>query len=211
MTNANYVTLAALVVLEVVISGCAALSGKLNVPPEYKQKVILEVSDSQQMFQAPRSGYDPGDLQSFQSQHTFPLDVEDAFKEIFGQVEVVKPDAKIDMQAPDVPAVFEVKMLDLANDIYMEATSYRAQVVIAIAMKSPQGNIFWQKSFRGEGYITADPQFSSGLGPQDAVLDAVRDALGQMKKAIVDSPQVRHQMKYYQAIEKARKEKEIKV
>ncbi len=196
-------------------SGCAgleqALGGKTEVPPEFHQKVMLEVSDSYQMFQAPRSAYDVGDLQAFQTQHTFPYDVESAFKEIFGDVEVVRSETKIDIGFSDVPAVFEVKMLDLANDIYNEATSYRAQVVLAVAMKSPRDHIFWQKVIRGEGYTTADPQFSTGLGPQDAVIDAMRDAISQMKKEILSSPQVRQQLKYYQDIERARQEKETQV
>ena len=110
-----------------------------------------------------------------------------------------------------MPAVFEVRIVDLANDIYNEADSYRGEVTLAVAMKSPRGEIFWQKAFRGEGYVDVDPQFSTGLGPQDAVLDAMRDALDQMKKAILASPEVRNQLKYYRQIELARREKEVKV
>ncbi len=200
-------------------AGCAGLenaigAGKLKAPPEYNQEVILRVSDSYQQFQAPRSGYDIGDLQSFQSQHTFPVVAEDAFRQIFGKVTMqgATPEANIEMEPPSVPAIFEVKMLDLANDISMkDADNYRATALIAVAMKSPKGNIFWQDSFRGDGYVKVDPQFSTGLGPQDAVIDAIRDALDQMQKAIVASPAVRNQMKYYLDIVKARQETEKKI
>lgn len=198
------------------LSGCASASKilgseKLNVPPEFNQKVILEVSDNPKMFQAPRSGYDIGDLQAFQTQHTLPATAEDTFKQMFGQVEVAEEGAKIETSTPDVPAIFEVRLVDLANDIEMGATTYRAQVTLAVAMKSPRGNIFWHEVFRGDGFTQVDPQFSTGLGPQDAVLDAVRNAMDQMQKAIIASPQVRAQMKYYQDIENARRQKEVKV
>ena len=184
---------------------------KLNAPPEFNQKIILDVSDEYQMFQAPRSGYDVGDLQAFHSQHTLPVVIEDAFKELFGQVELAQKGPEIETGRPDVPAIFEVRILDLANDIYNQADSYRGEATLAVAMKSPRGQIFWQKAFRGSGYVRVDPQFSTGLGPQDAVLDAMRDAIDQMQKAIVASPEVRNQLKYYQGIELARREKEVKV
>lgn len=194
------------------LAGCSSLEtlggGKLTVPPEFDQKIVLEVDDSYETFQATRSGHDIGDLQSFHSQHTFPVVVEDAFKEMFSSVEVKEPQAQIEAGRPDVPAVFEVRMVDLANDIYNEADSYRAEVTIAVAMKSPRDHIFWQQIFKGEGYVNVDPQFSTGLGPQDAVLDGVRDAISQMQQAIVSSPEIRLQMKYYQDIDKARSAKE---
>jgi hypothetical protein len=201
------------------VSGCAGLesvigAGKIKAPPEYNQEIILRVSDDYKQFQATRSGYDIGDLQSFQSQHTFPVVAEDAFRQIFGKITMqsAAPEASIETAPPDVPAIFEVRMLDLANDISMkDADNYRATCLIAVAMKSPKGNIFWQDSFRGDGYIKVDPQFSTGLGPQDAVIDAVRDALDQMQKAIVASPAVRNQMKYYLDIVKARQETEKKI
>lgn len=187
--------------------GCAALGmTRREVPPEFNQKVILEVSDDYIQHQAPRSGYDIGDLQSFHTQHTFPIVVEGAFREMFSDVEVHEGEEGIEMGAPEVPAIFEVKIADLAHDYYTEADSYRAQIVLAVAMKSPEGNIFWQKAFRGEGYVQVDPQFSTGMGPQDAVVDAVRDALSQMQDAIIASPQVRLQMKHYLASDAARRQ-----
>ena len=184
----------------------------LDVPPEFNQKILLEVPDSFQMHQAPRSGYDIGDLQSFHTQHTLPIVIEDSFKQMFGQVERIKPGEKIEMQTPDVPAIFEVRIIDLANDISTGADTYRGEVTLAVAMKSPRGNVFWQKAFRGEGFVRVDPQFSTGMGPQDAVLDGVRDAVNQMQQAIINSPQVRLQMKHYKEIEAARqKKKEVKV
>jgi hypothetical protein len=123
--------------------------------------------------------------------------VEGTFKELFADVETQKNEAGIEMSEPDVPAVFEVKMLDLANDIYNEADSYRSETTIAVAMKSPGGKVLWQESFRGEGYVNVDPQFSNNLGPQDAVVSAVNDALDQMQKAMINSPAVRGQLKYY--------------
>lgn len=199
-----------------VLVGCAATekilgTEKLNTPPEFNQKILLHVSDDFNMYQAPRSGYDVGDLQNFHSQHTLPIVVEETFKEMFGEVIMIKSEAGIETESPDVPAVFEVRVVDLANDIYNEADSYRGQVTLAVAMKSPRDNIFWQKMFRGEGYVKVDPQFSTGLGPQDAVVDAMRDGLDQMQKAIIASPEVRAQMKYYQSIEQARREKEVRV
>lgn len=197
-------------------TGCAGArdmlgAGKLQTPAEFNQKVLLEVSDQYEMYQAPRSKYDIGDLQSFHTQHTLPIVIEDAFKEMFGQVERITTEPKIEMGQPDVPAVFEVRILDLAHDIYNEATTYRSQVVLGVIMKSPRGNIFWQQSFRGEGHSVVEPEFSVGRGPDQAVLDAMRDAIDQMQKAIINAPQVRNQMKYYLEIERARREKEFKV
>jgi len=189
--------------------GCAGV--QFDTGPEYDQKVLLQVGDDYEMYQAPRSGYDAGDLQSFHAQHTFPVLVEEAFREIFGQVEVLEGEPGIEMNAPDVPAVFEVKMLDVANDIYNEADSYRAQSTIAVAMKSPRGKIFWQEAFRGDGYVQVDPQFSTGLGPQDAVIDAVRNAIREMQEAIVKSPEVQNQLKYYSQIDAARQEQETRI
>lgn len=197
------------------LSGCAGasqfLGSGITPPPEFNQKVILEVSDSFQMYQAPRSRYDVGDLQNFHTQHTLPVVVEGAFKELFGEVEVSQGEAKIETEAPEVPAIFEVRLADVANDIYNEASTYRGELTLAVAMKSPRGHIFWQKAFRGEGVTQVDPQYGTQLGPQDALVDAMRDALDQMQRAIVSSPEVRNQMKYYLAIEKARKEKEVQV
>lgn len=196
------------------IQGCAAVGEglgfkNLEVPPEFNQKVLLDVKSEYQMHQAPRSGYDVGDLQSFHTQQTLPETIEDSFKEMFGKVEFVNPEAQIEMEAPDVPAIFEVKILDLANDTYDGGPDYRAQITLAVAMKAPDGQIFWQQAFRGEGYTQADQQFSSGLGPQDAVIDAMRDALDQMQKAIVAAPEVRNQMKFYKPADEARKQTEV--
>ena len=206
-----------LILAGITLTGCAStekLLGmeKLQTPPEFNQKIVLEVSDDYEMFQAPRSKPDMGDLQAFHSQHTLPIVIEDAFKEMFGQVEPVKPgQMKIEPGAPDVPAVFEVRILDLAHDIYNEATTYRSYVILGVAMKSPRGNIFWQQAFRGEGYAKVDPQFSTGMGPEEAILDAMRDAIDQMQKAIIASPEVRTQLQHYQKIEIARREKEVTV
>lgn len=199
------------------LSGCSSTSellgtGKREVPPEFNQKIILEVSDNPEMYQAPRSQYDIGDLQSFHVQHTLPVVIEDAFREIFGQVEVQEAEeAQIETQAADVPAVFEVRILDVANDISNEAETYRGELTLAVAMKSPSGHIFWQKAFRGDGFVQVDSQYGTGLGPQDALVDALRNAVDQMQDAIIQSPEVRLQMKYYMDIQKARKEKEVKV
>lgn len=196
----------------VFLTGCAGVSQafrtKLETPPEFNQKVQLLVDDDYQMFQAPRSSYDVGDLQSFHTQHTLGLRVEEAFKEVFGEVEFIDDEAKIETGDPEVPAVFEVKIADLAHDIYNESSSYRSQIHLAVAMKSPRGEIFWQKVFRGEGYALVDPQYGSQLGPEQAVLDAMRDALNQMQDALIHSPQVRLQMKHYLEIDQARKQKD---
>ena len=199
-----------------VLAGCASAGGllgsKLNIPPEFNQKILLQVPDSYTMFQAPRSVYDPGDLQSFHTQHTLPIVIEDAFKDLFGEVQMVEGGPKIEIGEPDVPAVFEVQILDLSHDIYNEATSYRAKVKLAVAMKSPGGDIFWQDVFGGNGYVTVNPQFDIGhTGPGDAILSAMQDAINQMQRAIVASPEVRLQMLHYQEINAARKEKEKKV
>ena len=198
------------------LGGCATVSEslgfkKLEVPPEFNQKIQLEVADEYNMHQAPRSGYDVGDLQAFHTQQTLPVVVEDAFKEMFGEVEMTQSNAGIEAGEPDVPAIFEVKIVDIANDVYDEGEDYRGQVTLAVAMKSPRGEIFWQQAFRGDGYVKVDTQFSNGLGPQDAVIDAMRDALDQMQKAIVASPEVLNQMKYYKTIDEARKQKEVQV
>lgn len=207
-----------LILILTMFQGCAGLNealgiDKFDVPPEFNQEIILRVSDEYQMHQAPRSGYDAGDLQAFHTQHTLPVVIEDAFKEMFGKVvlKTMEEEAQIETDIPEVPAIFEVRILDLAHDIYSEAEYYRAQALLGVAMKSPRGNIFWQKAFRGDGYAEADPQWSTGLGPQDAVIDAMRDAILQMQEAIVASPQVRAQMKHYWDIEKARRETEMKI
>jgi len=207
---------ALILTLVLMTAGCASDrsflgSGKANLPPEFNQKVLLQVSDEYRMYQAPESGYDIGDLQSFHTQHTLPIVVEGLFKDIFGEVELIKPGAKIEMAEPEVPAIFEARILDLAHDIYDEGTRYRSQVVLAVAMKSPRGHIFWKKTVRGEGLAIVDTQFSTGLGPEEAILDAMRDALGQIETAIITSSEVRNQLKYYQDIDRARKEREITV
>ncbi len=193
--------------------GCASMGmGKLETPPEFNQKILLQVPDDYQMFQAPRSGYDPGDLQSFHTQHTLPIVIEGAFKDMFGQVELVKKGPHVEMSEPDVPAIFEVRLLDLAHDIYNEATSYRAKVKLAVAMKSPRGDIFWEDVFGGNGYVMVNPQFDIGhTGPGDAILGAMNDAINQMQKAIIASPIVRLQLKHYMEINAARKAKERQV
>ena len=198
------------------LNGCATVGEglgfkKLEVPPEFNQKVILEVSDEYKQHQATRSGYDVGDLQSFHTQQVLPETIQDSFKEMFGKVEMAEPGPKVEMDTPDAPAIFEVKIVDLANDIYDGGENYRGQVTLAVAMKSPSGEIFWQKVFRGDGYVRVDPQFSNGLGPQDAVVDAMRDALDQMQTAIVKSPEVLNQMKYYRGSAEARKQKEVQI
>lgn len=191
-------------------SGCADLKEavgvkNLEVPPEFKQKIQLDVSEEYEMRQALRSGYDVGDLQSFHTQHVLPVIVKDAFAEMFSEVEMVKQGAQIQTRPPDVPAVFEVKIVDLAHDIYNEADSYRSYVILAVALKSPKGNVFWQKAFRGDGYVQVDPQFSTGLGPQDAIVDAIRNALEQMQKEIISSPEVLTQLRYYKKLTEARR------
>lgn len=198
------------------VTGCAGagsfLGTKLNTPPEFNQKILLQVPNDYKMFQAPRSVYDPGDLQSFHTQHTLPYVIEDSFKELFGQVEMVDEGPKIEIGEPDVPAVFEVRILDISHDIYNEATSYRAKVKLAVAMKSPGGDIYWQNIFGGNGYKMVDTQFDIGhTGPGGAILDAMRDAISQMQKAIIASPEVRLQMRHYQAVQTARKKTEKKI
>lgn len=191
------------VLIGLVLTGCAS-SLALNTGPEFNQKVLLMVDDDYRAYQATRSGYDSGDLQNFHSQHTFAYTVQDAFREIFGEVQVVKSEAGVEMGLSDVPALFEVRMIDLANDIYTESETYRAVTTIAVAMKSPTGRIFWQQAFRGDGHVYVDPQFSTGLGPNDAVVAAVGDAITQMQEAIVRSPDVRNHLKYYKDVKAAR-------
>lgn len=186
-------------------AGCAALEGaKLKTPPEFDQRIILKVADDFEMYQAPRSVYDVGDLQNFHSQHTLPIVIEGAFKQMFGEVEVLDKGAQIEFEPPNVPAVFEVKLLDVANDIFIEgAEYYRGELTLAVAMKSPKGHIFWQKAFRGDGYARVDPQYSLQLGPQDALADAMHNAVEDMQDAIIASPEVRIQMKYYREASQA--------
>ncbi len=206
------------VVTALFFAGCASFDkavglNPLDVPPEFKQStVIVQISDEYTMHQAPRSGYDVGDLQNFQSQHTFPTVAEASFKELFGNVIVqpAKAEAGLETKVPDVPAIFEVRIIDLANDISSGADNYRAESMIAVAMKSPRGNVIWQQAFRGDGYATVDPQFSTGLGPQDAVIDAIRDGLDKMQQGIIASPDVRNQLKHYIEIDQARKKAEVK-
>ena len=169
---------------------------KPKAPPEYNQKILLEVSDEPKTHQAQRSGYDVGDLQAFHDQATLPALVEDSFKEIFGQVEMLPKGADIEIAPPDVPAIFEVHLIDSAHDYYDGGKDYRAQVTIAVAMKSPRGNIFWQQAFRGEGYVKADRALGMNLEPAEAAHDAVGDAINQMQSAILKSPEVLLQMRH---------------
>lgn len=171
-----------------------SLGRKKEVPPEYQQKVLLYVSDDYQMHQAPLSRYDVGDLQNFHTQHTLPITIEGAFKEIFPQAQMFESREDITVEAPNVPAVFEVRMIDIANDVYNEADNYRGELTIAVAMKGPDDEILWQEAFRGEGYAKADPQFGSQSGPDDALVDALRDAIDQMQKALLKAPEIREQM-----------------
>ena len=173
---------------------------KKEVPREYQQKVLLFVSDEYHMHQAPLSKYDIGDLQSFHTQHTLPITVEGAFKEIFPQAEMFESKQGIDVAAPDVPAIFEVRLVDLANDVYNEATDYRSELTIAIAMKTPDDEILWEGVFEGSGYAKADPQFGTQTGPDEAVVDALRDALDQMQQALLNEPEIREHLRMaYQA------------
>ena len=185
--------------------------GKPKAPPEYNQKIMLEVNDDPRVHQAQRSGYDIGDLQAFHDQVALPMLVEDSFKEIFGQVEMVPKGADIETAPPDVPAIFEVHMVDSAHDYFDGGQDYRAQVTLAVAMKSPRGNIFWQQAFRGEGYVRADQTLNANLGPAEAANDAVRDAIEQMQKAILKSPEVLNQMRYYTQSDKARRTTEVQI
>lgn len=182
--------------------GCATSS--LNRGPEYNQTVRLMVDDTYRQFQPTRSGYDSGDIQNFHSQHTFAYNIEAAFKEIFPDVKVIKPGTNLEMGQTDIPATFEVRLLDLANDIYTESTTYRSIATIGVAMKSPTGRIFWQEAFRGNGHVYVDPQFSTGLGPNDAVVAAVDDAIIQMQEAIVRSPDVQDHLRHYRDVKAAR-------
>jgi hypothetical protein len=136
--------------------------------------------------------------------------IEDAFKEIFAEVEMKEEGPQIETEVPDVPAIFEVKIIDILNDNTNQAAqSYRGEVTLAVAMKSPRGNVFWQQAFRGEGYVQVNPAFPESTGPNDAVTDAMRDAIGQMQDAIIASPQVRLQLQHYQEIDRARREREV--
>lgn len=196
-------------------TGCATASGlmgsSLNTPPEFDQQIYLLTDDTYEMYQAPRSGYDVGDLQSFHTQHTAPIQIEGAFKEIFGDVKMMSNEAQIETEIPDTAAIFEVHMVDLAHDIYNESTTYRSHLTLAVAMKTPRDTIVWQQSFRGEGYAEVDPQFSTGMGPEQAILDAMRDALDKMQKAIISNPQVRLQLQHYKEIDAARRKQEVKI
>lgn len=171
---------------------------KKEVPAEYNQKVLLHVSDDYQMHQATLSKYDVGDLQNFHTQHTLPITIEGAFREVFPQAEMMESKEGIEDTAPNVPAIFEVRMIDIANDVYNEATDYRGELTLAVAMKGPDDEIIWQEAFRGEGYAKADPQFGTQMGPDEAVVDALRDAIDQMQKALLKSPEIREHMQLAQ-------------
>ncbi|MSR77279.1 MAG: hypothetical protein EXS63_03490 [Candidatus Omnitrophica bacterium] len=199
------------------LTGCASTESllgthKLVTPPEFQQKVLLHVSDEYHMHQAPLSGYDVGDLANFHAQHTLPVVVEDAFREIFGEVKTFEEGTpQIETERSDSPAIFEVKMIDAANDTaFRSADEYRGEVTLAVAMKSPREHIFWQKAFLGKGYVKVNNEFGTNLGPQDALTDAMHHAVEQMQDAIIASPEVRNQLKYYKVIDEARKKQEVK-
>src|SRR3989338_4419935 len=75
------------------IQGCSSVESAFGVRhietgPEFKQEIILQVGEDFRQHQAARSSYDVGDLQSFHTQHTLPIVIEDAFKDLFGKVTV---------------------------------------------------------------------------------------------------------------------------
>jgi len=59
--------------------------------------------------------------------------------------------------------------------------------------------------------VQVDPQFGTGLGPDEAVQEALYDAIEQMQKAIINSGEVRAQMKYYKQADDARRQREYQV
>jgi len=188
--------------------------GSKPLPEEFNQKVILEVSDEYKLFQAARSSYDIGDLQSFHVQHTFPIVVGGMFEEIFREVEIrsTKPEMAFETQPPDVPAIFEVLLLDMTHDnLHDTALYYESEISVALALKSPRGNVFWQKGFVGYGKADADLEHNTGYGPQKAINYAVEDMLYQMKEAIINSPEVRVQLRHYREADLARRRGEVQV
>lgn len=195
------------------LAGCASTGvTRSDIPPEFNQQIQLIVDDDYEMYQAVRSHYDLGDLQSFHSQHVFPMKVEDSFKQVFGSVVMVSKDAQITTQAEDTAPVFEVHIVDMAQDQFNENVDYaRAHVTIAAAMVSPRGEMVWKQAFRGDGFVNVDPQFNFRMGPEQAVQEAVEDALNQLQEAIIKSPQVRLQLKHYRSIEEARTRAETTV
>ena len=112
----------------------------------------------------------------------------------------------------DMTPTFEIKIVDLAHDLYEESLEYyRGYVTVAAAMKSPRGETVWQQAFRGEGFVNVKPEFGFALGPEEAVVAAVDDAITQMQDAIVKSSQIRLYFKSYAAIEEARRKKEVTI
>ena len=192
------------------LPGCASVNEalgfkKLEVPPEFSQKVLLQVSDQHEQYRAPKSGYDIGDLQSFHTQHTLPITIEGAFKEMFENVELLGKGPRIEMGEPDVPAIFEVRITELNHQNYVDfKQEYLADLTLVVAMKSPKDRVFWQQGFRGYGRVTPDTDYSLSRGPDEAVVDALHDAIDQMQKAIIKSPDVLAQLRYYQDINAAR-------
>ena len=193
------------------ISGCSTLgSGLPPIPPEYNQPVQLIVDGDYDMFQAPRSRYDLGDLASFHSQHTLPIKVEGAFKDIFGKVDILeKGEPALSIQGEDTTPVFEVRVMDLTHDLFQEELQYyRGSITFAAVMKSPSGVTVWQQAFRGDGFINVNTEQGISLGPEEAVAAAVDDAIYKMQDAIVQSPQIRLYFRHYAEIQEERKRQE---
>ena len=108
--------------------------GKPKAPPEYSQKILLEVNDEPKVHQAQRSGYDIGDLQAFHDQVALPMLVEDSFKEIFGQVEMVPKGADIETTPPHVPPIFQLHISSLMDCFSrtMEKRRWKDEIILII-------------------------------------------------------------------------------
>ncbi|MFZ5802003.1 MAG: hypothetical protein ACOY3K_02675 [Candidatus Omnitrophota bacterium] len=190
---------------------CSGFGKKPKIPPEFQQKVQMLVSEEPQTFQATRSGYDVGDLQAFHSQHTFAARAQDILRGIFSDVEVLTSAPDIQAEDPSMPPYFDIRLIDIAHDQYdANMNFFRSETVLAAAMKSPKGTTIWQQVFRGNGYVRVDPQFQTGLGPEQAVTDAIDDALYQMQEAILKNKQVKLYMRHYQSLAQGKSENEVR-
>ena len=191
------------------LAGCSDLSGlvkekPLNVPPEYHQKVGLYVHDKPERFFYPGSAtLDVSDLMSFHLQQVLPFTAESAFKQIFSNVELKQPGAKIEFKTPDMPGYFEIKIASARYD-YPDPglAQYQAEITLLVEFKTSGDEVVWKGIFEGSGVGYSDPNVrltQFGREAASALEDAFQNAVYKMQDAVVNSQSLREYFRWYQA------------
>lgn len=191
-----------------VITGCAgagAFKKSRLVPPEFRQKVGLHVHDKPERFYYPGSAsLDVSDLMAFHLQQVLPFTAESAFKELFSNVELTQPGAKvIHFQQPDLAGYFEIKVASMRYD-YPDsgASTYRGEAALYVEFKTFRDDVIWRDLFQGEGVGFTDPDVRLtrfGREAASALEEAFQNAVYKMQDAILESQTLRDYFRLYQA------------